>query len=123
MRIAVPVVGGKLSAHFGHCDTFSLLDVDATGRGVVRELSQTAPPHQPGLLPGWLADHEVDVLIAGGLGTRARDLLEGHGIEVVVGAPEEAPLALAEAYLSGRLGLTGNLCTHSDVDNMHRCSH
>lgn len=27
MRIAIPVTGGRLAEHFGHCEQFALIDV------------------------------------------------------------------------------------------------
>ncbi len=30
MRFAVPLSGGMISPHFGHCEQFALIDVDAT---------------------------------------------------------------------------------------------
>ena len=123
MRIAVPVVHGKLSAHFGHCESFSLLDFDGESRTIVGESYRAAPAHQPGVLPRWLAEQDVNVIIAGGMGSRARNLFESHGIEVVVGAPMEDPVTLANSYLNGSLPLTGNQCDHGDGSEPHRCSH
>jgi len=28
MKIAIPLAGGKLSAHFGHCQEFAIIDAD-----------------------------------------------------------------------------------------------
>ena len=37
MRYAVPVSGGKLATHFGHCEQFALIDVDEVTRTVERK--------------------------------------------------------------------------------------
>jgi ATP-binding protein involved in chromosome partitioning len=112
MRIAVPVANGRLSAHFGHCDTFALLDVDPNGKAILSRCDETPPPHEPGVLPRWLAELKVNVIIAGGMGSRARSLFESNGIEVVVGAPEDDPTSLVESYLRGSLASSGNSCDH-----------
>ena len=91
MRIAIPLAGGQLSAHFGHCQTFALVDVDADKRAIVTREDVAAPPHEPGLLPAWLAERGANMIIAGGMGQRAQDLFAGQGIDVVVGAPAAAP--------------------------------
>jgi len=55
MKIAIPLVEGKLSVHFGHCASFALLDVDTEKKRIISRQDITAPPHRPGLLPPWLA--------------------------------------------------------------------
>jgi predicted Fe-Mo cluster-binding NifX family protein len=46
-----------------------------------------SPGHQPGFLPAWLAEEEVSIVIAGGMGSRAQTLFNENRIEVVVGRP------------------------------------
>jgi predicted Fe-Mo cluster-binding NifX family protein len=112
MRIAIPLADGKLSAHFGHCERFVLLDVDPAAKTIRAREELVAPPHEPGLLPRWLSERGATLIIAGGMGGRARQLFAQNGIEVVVGAPAEAPDALVEAYLGGTLRSGENLCDH-----------
>ena len=112
MRIAVPLAAGKLSLHFGHCEAFALVDVDPASRQIVKREDVAAPPHQPGLLPQWLAERGATVIIAGGMGQRALSLFASNGIAVVAGAPPEAPEQLVAAYLAGTLETGGNICDH-----------
>ena len=112
MRIAIPLADGKLAPHFGHCERFALIDVDPAGKKILKREDIEAPPHQPGLLPPWLAERGVQFIIAGGMGQRARGLFSGHDIQVVVGAPPETPERLAADYLAGTLQLGVNICDH-----------
>jgi ATP-binding protein involved in chromosome partitioning len=112
MRIAVPVAGGVLAMHFGHAERFALLDVDRSSRQVAAISEIDAPPHQPGLLPPWLQEQGVQVVIAGGMGSRAVSLFHQAGIEVLTGAPAAAPAELAERYLNGTLATGENVCDH-----------
>ncbi len=112
MRIAIPVAAGKLAAHFGHCEQFALIDIDVAGQEVKGQEVIDAPPHQPGLLPGWLAERGVNTVIAGGMGTRALELFAAEGIRVAIGAPPEEPETIARAYLAGSLETGANLCDH-----------
>ena len=112
MRIAIPIVGGKLSPHFGHCEEFMLADVDRESRTVISTRTLEAPPHEPGVLPRWLAGQGAETIIAGGMGGRAQGLFEAEHIEVVVGAPAEAPETLVRAYLDGSLKTEDNFCDH-----------
>jgi predicted Fe-Mo cluster-binding NifX family protein len=111
MKIAIPLANGRLSMHFGHCEQFALVEVDEQGSvGGVERLA--APAHEPGALPRWLHEMGVDVIVAGGMGRRAQQIFADKGIEVVVGAPPEAPESLATAYVNGTLAAGANLCDH-----------
>lgn len=112
VRIAIPVANGLLSMHFGHCESFALLDVDLEERVIRKREDVHSPPHQPGLLPTWLAEKGADMIIAGGMGQRAQGLFSQNGIEVMVGAPGETPEKLVSGYLSGTLQLGENVCDH-----------
>jgi len=79
---------------------------------VLRTDTLQAPPHEPGLLPRLLAQNGVQVIVAGGMGRRAQALFAESGIEVVVGAPQEAPERLAADYMAGTLAAGENLCDH-----------
>ena len=112
MRFAIPLADGKLAVHFGHCASFALLDVDPEGKSVMIREDVEAPPHQPGLLPPWLAERGVNRIIAGGMGQRAQALFAEHGIEVIVGAPVDTPERLVAACLNGSLQVGSNACDH-----------
>ena len=71
-----PTIGGRLSQHFGHSEQFLFVDADLEQKQVLGKKVETAPEHAPGVLPTWLAEHGVNVVIASGMGARARDLLE-----------------------------------------------
>ncbi|MBK1700605.1 NifB/NifX family molybdenum-iron cluster-binding protein [Thiococcus pfennigii] len=112
MRIAIPVQDDVLAAHFGHCPEFALTDVDPQSRAVTGERRVAAPPHEPGLLPRWLAEQGATHIIAGGMGQRALDLFASHEIAVVIGAPQAAPQELVRQFLDGSLSTSGNPCDH-----------
>ena len=112
MRIAIPLAGQQLSAHFGHCQSFALVDVDTNDKSIVKREDVAAPPHEPGLLPAWLAERGADMIIAGGMGQRAQSLFEGQGIQVVVGVPAAPPEQLVGDYLAGELRGGVNSCDH-----------
>lgn len=112
MRIAIPLANGKLSAHFGHCERFVLLDVDPQTKAILAREEVVPPPHEPGLLPRWLSEHGAQLIIAGGMGGRAQQLFTQNDIQVVVGAPADTPEELVAAYLGGTLKSGENLCDH-----------
>jgi ATP-binding protein involved in chromosome partitioning len=112
MKIAIPLADGKLAAHFGHCERFALLEVDLAAHKILKREEVEAPPHQPGLLPPWLAERGTNLIIAAGMGQRAQGLFAEQGIQVVVGASAEIPERLVADYLAGTLAAGENVCDH-----------
>ena len=112
MRIAIPLVQGKLSLHFGHCDQFAIFDIDDNTKKVISREDANPPGYEPGVLPKWLHGVGVNMIIAGGIGRRAQQLLAQSGISVIVGAQAESPEALVSAYLNGTLEGGDNICNH-----------
>ncbi len=112
MMIAIPVANETLCLHFGHCETFALVEVDESEKKVVKIKNLIPPPHEPGLLPRWLAQQGANLVIAGGMGQRAKQLFEQAGIEVIVGAPAQSVEAIVSDYLQGTLKTGVNTCDH-----------
>jgi ATP-binding protein involved in chromosome partitioning len=112
LKIAVPTAAGLLCQHFGHCEQFALLDVDTENKTILKTTMVVPPPHEPGLLPTWLQEQGVDVIIAAGMGSRAQGLFLGKGIHVVTGASSEAPEKVVGEYLRGELMTGANVCDH-----------
>lgn len=118
MKIAIPVADGQLFSHFGHCPAFAMLEADTvTGRVLARK-DVAAPPHEPGLLPVWLAERGVEMVMTGGIGPKAVELLAQKGIAVVTGISGGTPEALVAAYFAGVLETGENGCTH-DAEHPH----
>jgi len=112
MKYAVPVSGGVICSHFGHCDHFALIGIDEIKREIIKKELVPSPGHQPGLLPPWLAEKGVTHIIAGGMGVRAQKLFGENGIQVVVGALENDPEKAVLNHLNGSLATGGNICDH-----------
>ena len=112
MKYAIPVSGGILSPHFGHCEQFALIDVDNTSKKILRKEMVDAPPHQPGLLPVWLAERNVNTVLAGGMGASAQSLFQEKQIKVIVGVSERDPEAAVLNHLNGNLETGSNVCDH-----------
>jgi ATP-binding protein involved in chromosome partitioning len=118
MKYAVPVTGGTMSPHFGHCEQFAFFDVDEQKKIIGKEFV-ASPEHQPGLLPVWLAERGASFVIAGGMGPRAIELLHQHGIGVVLGAVESDPEKAVLGHLSGALVTEENICDHGHEECAH----
>jgi len=110
VRIAIPMTDGNVCAHFGRCTVFALIDVK--DNEIVRKELVLPPGHQPGLLPGWLHEKGANLVIAGGIGMRAKVMLEQSGIQVIIGVAPDEPETVVQSYLAGALRDGENLCDH-----------
>jgi len=135
MRIAIPTEGQSVSAHFGRCPEFTLVDVEA---GQVQQRQTVKNPgHVPGFLPKFLKEQGADCIVSGGMGMRARDLFAQQEIEVILGVEgslEEVIQNLCDGTLQGGdslcqpgggkgYGLDKTECTHGDEDQPHQHHH
>ena len=110
-KFAVPVDhNGNLDAHFGHCKYFAIHEVEKN-EIISTEMVQP-PPHEPGLLPRWLAEMGVTDVLAGGMGNRAIKLFNQHGVNVFVGAPQQNARELVDGYLNNSIAFAANYCDH-----------
>ncbi|MFW6294803.1 MAG: NifB/NifX family molybdenum-iron cluster-binding protein, partial [Halanaerobium sp.] len=80
-KIAVPVQGENISAHFGHAPQFKIFSVE--DQEIVEEDNLENPGHQPGLLPRLLNEAGADLVISSGMGQKAIAIFEKNNIEVV----------------------------------------
>jgi len=116
MRVAIATEGNEVAPHFGRCASYTLAEIEEG-----RVLSLTGlpnPGHQPGFLPGYLAEQGVECIIAGGMGPRAVELFEERGIDTVVGV-WGLVTEIAEQYARGELVGGRSTCVH-DADPSHR---
>ena len=76
--------GVVLEGHFGHCEKFAVYTIE--NRKVVNKEIVTAPEHTPGAFPKFMAEQKVNVVITGGMGQKAMDILRANKIEIILGA-------------------------------------
>jgi len=93
-----------VSAHFGHCELYTLVDVEDGAVAAVEIIPNI--PHQEGgcLAPvQYLASHGVAALVAGGMGMRPLLGFQQVGIQVFYGAGAPSVGAAVHALLAGQL--------------------
>lgn len=118
MKIAISTESGAVSAHFGRCPTYTLVNIE-NGEIVARE-EISNPGHRPGFLPGYLAEKGVDTIIAGGMGPRAQDLFAQNNITAIIGVQGPVDDVLAK-FLAGELEPGQDLCDHQHEGEQHAC--
>ncbi len=109
IKIAVPSDGlggldARVSGHFGHCDRYTLVEIDPDGIKTVEVMDN--PPHQEGgcLAPvRLLADRGVTKLLAGGMGRRPLLGFHQAGIEVFFAGDQPTVGQSVNAFIDGRL--------------------
>lgn len=109
LSIAVPseAPGGldaPISSHFGHCDVFTLIDVE--DGGVVRTSLVTPPDHESGgcLAPvAVLAAHGITAILTGGMGARPLRGFLDAGIQPYFVGDCDVVGDAARAFVAGRL--------------------
>ena len=107
MKIAVASEGKFVSGHFGHCEGFTVYEVEEN-KVLKKDFIQN-PGHRPGFLPDFLKQLGVNVVIAGGMGETAQQLFAQNNIDVIVGA-EGYSDDVIQQYLKNELKSTGSIC-------------
>jgi len=118
MKVAIPMAAGRFSEHFGGAEAFGLFEVDESRQTIVSKTIAQAPPHERGAFPVWLREQGASVILVGGMGPRAVQMFEHFGIQVVAGVTGGDPEAVVQAFLSGTLSTSGELCSGG---HLHAC--
>lgn len=121
MKVAISTDKGYVSAHFGRCQSYTIIEIKE-GQVLSRE-EITNPGHQPGFLPGYLSEKGVNCIIAGGMGLRAQDLFAQRNIETIIGV-QGAVDEIIEKFMKQELEAGDDLCGHKHGPEAHSpCDH
>jgi len=112
MKVAISTDSGSVSAHFGRCPSYTLVDIE-DGR-VVGRANIPNPGHQPGFLPRFLAEKGVSVIIAGGMGPRAQGLFAENNIRTIIGVQGRIGDVI-DKFLRQDLEPGEDLCDHGNA--------
>jgi len=114
MKIAISTESGFVSAHFGRCPAYTLVEIE-NGR-IIQRSEIPNPGHQPGFLPVYLSRMGVNAIIAGGMGPRAQGLFAEKNIQTVIGI--QGPIdEVIEKFLRQELEAGQDLCDHGHHQN------
>ena len=128
MKIAVPVTSTKqVDGHFGHCEFYSIYNISDEGK--IAEI-KTIPSVQgcgcKSNIAGVLASDGVTVMLAGGIGGGAINVLNIAGIDVIRGCEGDAA-EVVKSYIAGSISDSGESChqhaAHQGEGNGHQCRH
>lgn len=117
MKIALPTRDGQIDSHFGHCEYYTIVEINDQKEVVSKEV--LAAPQGCGCksnIAFTLADMGVSLMLAGNMGQGAVNVLTGQKIAVLRGCsgPVEA---VVNQWLTGVLTDNAMACDH------HSCNH
>ena len=124
MRVAISTDGDFVSAHFGRCPSFTLVDFEADK--AVNKTVLANPGHEPGAIPEFLHAHGAQCIVAGGMGMRATMFFEQYNIKTIVGVSgkiDEVIEQLAAGTLSGGKSLCSPGAGKGYGLDKSRCDH
>lgn len=128
MKIAVPVTSNNhVDDHFGHCEFYSVFTVSDNNE--IRKV-ETIPSVQgcgcKSNIAGVLAADGVTMMLAGGIGGGAIQVLNNAGIDVVRGCSGDAT-EVVKMFISGQIADSGESChqhaEHHAGGGAHQCNH
>jgi predicted Fe-Mo cluster-binding NifX family protein len=126
MKIAVPVTENNLiDSHFGHCEYYNVYTV--TEKNEISEVKRVNSPDGCGCksdIASVLASGGVTVMLAGGIGAGAINVLNYNGIDVIRGCSGSASENVKK-FLNGLLQDSGSSCSHHESHHQsgHSCNH
>ncbi len=116
MKIAVPVTSGnEVDGHFGHCELYGIYTISDTNE--ISEVGKMNSPEGCGCksdIASVLAADGITVMLAGGIGGGAINVLNSTGIEVIRGCSGNADEVVRQ-YLAGSVTDSGSSCHQHDA--------
>jgi predicted Fe-Mo cluster-binding NifX family protein len=127
MKIAVPVTNSnQIDDHFGHCQFFSVFSTSRTGE--ITDVQTIKSPEGCGCksnIADELAESGVTLMLAGGIGGGAINVLNNSGIQVVRGCSGDAT-EVVKLFLAGKIDDSGESCkqheNHKGEGSDHICN-
>ncbi len=107
MKIAISTEGELVSAHFGRCPHFTIVEIE--DNNVVSKEVVANPGHSPGALPQFLHQMGAEAIIAGGMGMRAAGFFDELGVKPIMGISGKIDEVI-EQLIKGTLKGGESLC-------------
>lgn len=128
IKIAVPVtIDNNIDDHFGHCEFYSVYTISTTNEILnVKTIKSEQGCGCKSNIANTLATDGVTIMLAGGIGEGAINVLKNSGIEVVRGCSGDVN-NLINRFTSGFVMDSGSSCAqheqHNSDGHKHECNH
>ena len=125
MKIAIPTENNKLCSHFGHCESFTFVDVNPETKEILNIETRVPEEGISCQSASWISEQGTNIVLAGGMGARPLGLFSQNGVQVVSGCPELPVEELVKQYLNSTLTTGENSCggEHSHCGGHHEHHH
>ncbi|OHE82732.1 MAG: hypothetical protein A3G75_04630 [Verrucomicrobia bacterium RIFCSPLOWO2_12_FULL_64_8] len=111
MKIAIPLTAtDEFAAHYGAAVQFMIYEVEPQTCTVRRRLKVHPVENQPCHWPVLLQTAGAEVVLAGGMGQKARQHMAEHGVKVLAGVTPADPDVLVAGWLAWTLITGKNAC-------------
>jgi predicted Fe-Mo cluster-binding NifX family protein len=126
MKIAVPITNeNRIDGHFGHCESYGVFTISENKE--IESIEKVKSPQGCGCksdIASVLASDGVSVMLAGGIGGGAINILNNSGIEVIRGCSGDAT-EVVKLYLKGIVKDSGTSCQQHESHHHHghSCNH
>lgn len=126
MKIAVPVTReNQIDGHFGHCESYNVFTISE--KNEITDVKNVNSPEGCGCksdIASVLASDGVTIMLAGGIGGGAINVLNNSGIEVIRGCSGNAT-EVVKLFLSGLVEDSGSSCHQHEAhhEDGHTCSY
>ena len=107
MKIAVTTEDNMVFPHFGRSPQFTIYEIEDCKIKDKKILAN--PGHEMGVIPEFLKNEGVSLVITGGMGMRARELFSQYNIDCFVGVEGSSDDAV-NAYLNNALENKDSIC-------------
>ena len=129
MKIVIPAQDGKLCSHFGHCESFTFVDVNPQTKEILNIESKIPDEGISCQCASWISEQGANIILAGGMGGRPLGIFNQNGVKVVTGCPELPVNDVVTSYLESTLITGENSCggehshCHGHTHGHHHCHH
>lgn len=125
MKIVIPTEDEKLCSHFGHCESFTFVDVNPETKEILNIETKVPEEGISCQSASWISEQGANIILAGGMGGRPLNIFSQNGVTVVSGCPELPIKELVAQYLDSSLITGENICggEHSHCGGHHHEHH
>lgn len=124
MKIAVPTKeNNQIDAHFGHCEFYTIFLISDNNEIIAETILES--PKGCGCksnIASELAQMDVRIMLAGGIGDGAVNKLASQNIQVIRNCKGDVH-QLVKDYLAGKIQDGGSNCAAHAHEEGHVCSH
>lgn len=122
-KLAVPITkSNQVDDHFGHCEFYGVYTVSDNNEIVdVQTIKSEQGCGCKSNIAEVLSDKDVTIMLAGGIGAGAINVLNNWGIRVIRGCSGNA-VDIVKQFVEGKISDSGESCLYHEHHNGNECN-